>query len=104
MLRKVCLSLAVVAASIVAAGEASAQEFVSGHYRHNAYGGSSYVRPHYRTHADTSFYTRTRTSTPTTARSARTIGPAMGTAVRDQAPGSGAGSVGRRGVVEWLPP
>lgn len=43
-------------ASILAAGEASAQEYVSGHYRHNAYSGYSYVRPHYRTHADTSFY------------------------------------------------
>lgn len=56
MLRKVCLSLAIVAASMFAANDAKAQEFVSGHYRHNAYGGYSYVRPHYRTHADTSFY------------------------------------------------
>ena len=56
MLRKACLSLAVVAASLFAAGEANAQVSVSGHYRNNAYGGLSYVRPHYRTHADTSFY------------------------------------------------
>ena len=56
MLRKVSLSMAIVAASLFVAGEAGAQEFVSGHYRHNANGGLSYVRPHYRTHADTSFY------------------------------------------------
>jgi len=56
MLRKTCLSLAVVAASLFAAGEANAQVSVSGHYRHNIYGGYSNVRPHYRTHADTSFY------------------------------------------------
>jgi hypothetical protein len=56
MLRKACLSLAIVAASLFAGREASAQEFVSGHYRHNTNGSYSYVRPHYRTHADTSFY------------------------------------------------
>ncbi|HET6882743.1 MAG TPA: hypothetical protein VFI31_21425 [Pirellulales bacterium] len=56
MLRNACLSLAVVVASMFAAGEANAQVGVSGHYRHNANGGFSYVRPHVRTHADTSFY------------------------------------------------
>lgn len=56
MLRKACLSLAIVAASMFAANNANAQESVSGYYRHNAYGGSTYVRPYHRTHADTSFY------------------------------------------------
>jgi hypothetical protein len=50
------LSLAVVAASLFAAGEANAQVSVSGHYRHNANGSYSYVRPHVRTDADGSFY------------------------------------------------
>jgi hypothetical protein len=56
MLRRAFFSLAVLMASIMATSEANAQVPVSGHYRHNAYGGLSYVRPHYRTHADTSFY------------------------------------------------
>jgi len=57
MLRRACFSLAILAASFVAAGHADAQEFVSGHYRHNPYGGGyTYVQPHYRTHADSSFY------------------------------------------------
>jgi hypothetical protein len=56
MSRKACLSVAVVAISLFAAGAAGAQEFVSGHYRHNFNGSYSSVRPHYRTHADTSFY------------------------------------------------
>ena len=56
MLRKTCLTLAIVAVCFLAGSESNAQEFVSGHYRHNAYGGYSYVRPHYRTHADNSFY------------------------------------------------
>ena len=56
MLRKTYLSLAMVAASLFAAGELHAQQSVSGHYRHNANGSFSFVRPHYRTHADTSFY------------------------------------------------
>jgi hypothetical protein len=56
MLRKTCLSLTVAAASLFAVCEANAQVSVSGHYRHNASGTYSYVRPHYRTHADTSFY------------------------------------------------
>jgi hypothetical protein len=56
MLWKACFSLAVLAASFAAAGEAHAQVSVSGHYRQNPSGTYSYVRPHYRTHADTSFY------------------------------------------------
>jgi hypothetical protein len=56
MLRKTCLSLAIVAASLFAIGETHAQVSVNGYHRHNAHGGTSYVRPYHRTQADTSFY------------------------------------------------
>jgi hypothetical protein len=63
MLLRACLSLVLAASFVVACGatgvgggSAEAQEFVSGHYRHNHYGGLSYVQPHYRTHADGNFY------------------------------------------------
>jgi hypothetical protein len=57
MSRKTCLSVLFVAACLMARGQAKAQEFVHGHYRHSHYHlGASYVRPHFRTYADGSFY------------------------------------------------
>lgn len=56
MLRRIGLTLALVTGMFCLAADAQAQQFVSGHYRHNHYGGYSYVQPHYRTYADGNFY------------------------------------------------
>lgn len=56
MLRRIGLTLALVTGMFCLAGDAQAQQIVSGHYRHNHYGGYSYVQPHYRSYADGNFY------------------------------------------------